>query len=90
MKSHIIAIMVLSLLLAGSISALIININPEKFNKDNSKYVIPDWVKHNADWWSKDLMTDEEFSYTMQYLINEGIIKIEACDGRCVDEEGIE
>ena len=74
-------------MLVGSISSLAINTNIDKFNVDDKKYVIPEWVKHNADWWSKGFISDGEFSYSMEYLINEGIITIESCNGRCLDDD---
>lgn len=85
MRSQTIAILTLSLLLVGSVSALAINVDTEKFSTENKNYVIPDWVKHNADWWSRDLITDSEFSYTIQHLINEGVIIVDDCNGRCID-----
>jgi len=75
------------MLLVGSISSLVISTNFDRFSVDNKKYVIPEWVKHNADWWSRGFITDVEFSYSMEYLINEGIIKIEDCQGQCLDED---
>lgn len=37
---------------------------------------IPNWVKNNAKWWSEDKITDFDFSQGMQYLINQGIMKV--------------
>lgn len=53
-------------------------------NPDNKNYVIPEWVKGNAYWWSQGFITDKEFSYSMQYLVDQGIIKIEECVGNCL------
>jgi len=36
--------------------------------------VIPEWIKNNAGWWSEGLLTDEEFTTGIEWLINEGII----------------
>ena len=37
---------------------------------------IPEWIKNNADWWSKNLIKDSEFVSGIQYLIKEGIMTI--------------
>ena len=37
---------------------------------------IPQWVKNNAAWWADDQIDDESFVSGIQYLINQGIMKI--------------
>lgn len=37
---------------------------------------IPSWVKNNARWWSDGLVSDDEFIKGIQYLIQQGIIKV--------------
>jgi len=37
---------------------------------------IPDWVRNNAEWWSKDLIGDADFVYGIEYLIIHGVIQI--------------
>jgi hypothetical protein len=37
---------------------------------------IPTWVKINAKWWAEGRISDIEYSQAIQWLINEGIIKI--------------
>lgn len=37
---------------------------------------IPIWVKNNAGWWSSDQITDNDFVQGIQYLIQQGIMKI--------------
>ena len=37
---------------------------------------VPDWVRNNADWWSKDLISEAEFLNAIKYLIEQGIIII--------------
>jgi len=37
---------------------------------------IPSWVKNNAGWWSKGVITDTDFVSGIEWLINNGIIKI--------------
>ncbi len=40
------------------------------------KYSIPQWIKHNAKWWSEGQIGDSEFTKGMQYLMQSGIMKI--------------
>jgi hypothetical protein len=40
-------------------------------------FVLPDWVKTNAGWWSKDQIDDSTFASGIQYLIKEEIIRIQ-------------
>lgn len=37
---------------------------------------IPPWVRNNADWWSRDLISEDEFVGAIQYLIQQGIIVV--------------
>ena len=37
---------------------------------------IPDWIKHNAGWWSDDLITEKEFIDAIQWLISNGVIQV--------------
>ena len=37
---------------------------------------IPSWIKNNAKWWSQGSVSDDEFVKAMQYLIQQGILKI--------------
>lgn len=39
-------------------------------------FVLPDWVKTNAGWWSKNQIDDSTFATGLQYLIKEKIIRI--------------
>lgn len=38
---------------------------------------IPDWIKKNAKWWSKDMISDQDFVNGIQYLISANIIRID-------------
>jgi hypothetical protein len=38
---------------------------------------IPTWIKKNAAWWSKGTITDSDFLRGIEYLVQNGIIKIE-------------
>jgi methionine synthase II (cobalamin-independent) len=37
---------------------------------------VPSWVRNNAEWWSKGLIGEEDFLSGIQFLINQGIIKV--------------
>jgi hypothetical protein len=39
-------------------------------------YAIPSWVKNNAKWWSQGEVGDSEFTQGIQYLMEQGIVKI--------------
>lgn len=39
---------------------------------------IPQWIKKNADWWSKGTITDSDFLRGIEYLIQIDILKIES------------
>ncbi|MBT8251655.1 MAG: fibronectin type III domain-containing protein, partial [Nitrosopumilus sp.] len=40
------------------------------------KFVIPQWVKTNAGWWAEGKISDIEYVQAIEYLINQGIVKI--------------
>jgi titin len=42
----------------------------------SSAIKIPQWVKNNAEWWAQGLISDYEYAQAIEYLINQGIIKI--------------
>jgi len=37
---------------------------------------IPSWIKNNADWWAQGLISDDDFVKGIQYLVEQGIIKV--------------
>jgi len=37
---------------------------------------IPDWVKNNAKWWADGQIAEADFISAIQYLINDGVIRI--------------
>jgi hypothetical protein len=41
-----------------------------------TEITIPIWVKNNAKWWSEGTIVDSDFVSGIQYLINQGIMKI--------------
>ena len=42
---------------------------------------IPDWIRNNAQWWSKGLIEEGDFLSGMQYLINQQIIHVQKMPG---------
>ena len=43
---------------------------------DAPKFTIPNWVKTNAGWWAEGKISDLEYVQAIEYLINQGIMKI--------------
>jgi hypothetical protein len=39
--------------------------------------IIPTWIKNNAEWWAAGAIDDESFIQGIQFLIKEGILKIQ-------------
>ena len=37
---------------------------------------VPDWIKNNAKWWADGQITDQDFVKGIQYLVENGIIKV--------------
>jgi len=78
----------LAVLLVGSVSALLINTNFSESDilyPDRSSYIIPNWTKNNAYWWSQDMISDKEFAFSIEYLIDKGVINESKCVGECID-----
>ena len=51
---------------------------------------IPQWVKNNAEWWADGQIDDASFVSGIQYLINQGIMKIpETAQGSGSGSDGI-
>ncbi len=37
---------------------------------------VPTWIKNNANWWAQGLITDDDFIKGIQYLVEQGIIRV--------------
>jgi len=48
----------------------------EALEKQRNK-TIPSWIKNNADWWSRDLITDDDFVKALGFLVHKKIIEID-------------
>jgi len=44
--------------------------------------IIPQWVKNNAKWWSDGTIGDSDFVKGIQYLVQNGIVKIPPSPGQ--------
>ncbi len=72
-------VLVLSL---GIITGLSINVSAQEYN-------IPSWIKNNAKWWSQGQIDDSEFVKGMQYLMQQGIMKIPQTSSSSSSSNGI-
>jgi len=43
---------------------------------DNSQQKVPSWIRNNAMWWVEGLISEDEFVAGVQYLTQQGIIKV--------------
>ena len=39
---------------------------------------IPNWIKKNAGWWATDAISETEFVNAIEFLVNDGIIKVQS------------
>ena len=37
---------------------------------------VPDWIRNNAGWWADDKISEDEFVKALEFLINNGIVKV--------------
>ncbi len=52
-------------------------IPPTSQGTGSGSYEIPSWIKTNAGWWSDGLISDSDYVEGIQWLIENGIIRIE-------------
>lgn len=45
-------------------------------NADGNSDILPNWLKNSAGWWSEDQISETEYIASLQYLIDEEIIKV--------------
>ena len=50
---------------------------------------IPDWIKNNAKWWSSASISDSEFIDGIEYMIEEGFMKISPTERSSTSEQEI-
>jgi len=68
----------------------IIYIPPTEPGPPGPDKIIPDWVRNTAGWWADNKIPDSEFINAMKYLIEIGLIEVDASSPAIVDEENIE
>ena len=44
---------------------------------ENTTQEIPDWIKNNADWWSQEMISDNDFLKGIEFLVENGIITVQ-------------
>ena len=54
-----------------------------------NKPEIPSWVKNNAGWWAEDIVGDDEFIQSIQFLIKEKIILTSSSQGTASNSQEI-
>ena len=47
-----------------------------KASADTGNLEIPQWIRDNAKWWSEGLITDQDYINGLQFLIQQGVIKV--------------
>ena len=47
-------------------------------NAEGESNIIPDWIKNTANWWAEDQISETEYIATLQYLIDNDIIKVDS------------
>jgi len=77
MKTTITFMVVASILLT---TGLVSTVNAES---------IPEWIKNNAGWWSKDKIDDEAFVQSLEFLIDKEIITISYQESQSPSSESI-
>jgi len=60
------------LLLLGVVGIFLVSIN----DISAQEKIFPDWFRNNAGWWSDNVITDQEFVPSIEYLINLGIVDL--------------
>jgi hypothetical protein len=48
---------------------------PEQ-SSDVAEEKVPDWIKNNADWWAKGLISEDDFVNGIKFLVEQGIIVV--------------
>jgi len=52
-----------------------------RYGEDEDGDDIPDWTKKNAGWWADGLISDDDYVIGLEWMINNGIIQLEAAGG---------
>jgi hypothetical protein len=80
MNTYVLAIIGLSTILLISSSEVSVQ----------ESYNIPSWIKKNAKWWSEGQVQDSDFTKGIEYLIQQGIMKIPQTTSTSTTSHGIQ
>ena len=58
----------------------------KKIPSSEKRPAVPEWIKKNADWYGKGQITENDFVQGLEWMINNGIIRIESV---AIKEEGV-
>ena len=50
---------------------------PTTLYDESSDTEIPEWIKSNAGWWAAGEIDDETFVGALQYLIENGVLRVD-------------
>ena len=67
--------------------------NPTKkpdFLRDVEERSIPYWLKNNAGWWSANKISDDEFITSIEYLIENNIIRVNTAENSKLTQQELE
>ncbi len=68
---------------------LVVNRINDSLEEPDNEISIPDWVRNNAGWWAANQIQDNDFASGIEYMINEGIIKVPVTNNAKVTENAI-
>ena len=66
-------------------------LNCDALNKvlEGKEISIPDWVRNNADWWSKKQISDKDFATGIEFMIKEGMIRVPTTKSGQASEDAV-
>jgi len=56
----------------------VLKIPPTSQGSSSGSNDIPAWIKNNAEWWAAGQIDDDSFIQGIQFLIKEGIMRIQS------------
>ncbi|NND86511.1 MAG: hypothetical protein HKM23_04140 [Nitrosopumilus sp.] len=59
-----------------------LNISPKNSVSEQKTAVIPDWIKNSAGWWADGIVADSEFIQSIQFLIKEKLLIVNADEAK--------
>jgi hypothetical protein len=49
---------------------------PDSVKSQSTGQNVPFWIKNTAEWWSQDIVSDDEFVAALEFLVKNGIIRL--------------